>query len=123
MQRRVLFLILLALSLIASACTGKTALRFSNETECGAATIKLTNTASGSLQEITVEQGKSVTVEMKPQVEYQYEVSYPRQPGYITCDTKNVTTQLEKAQTLTVRLTSVRDVSVLTPEPMLTPAN
>ena len=123
MQRRVLFLIVLVLPLLASACTGKTALRFSNETECGAATIKLTNMDSGSLQEITVEQNKAVTVELKPDIEYRYEVSYPRQPGYITCDSKNVTTQLTKGQSLTVRLTSVRDSSLFTPEATLAPAN
>ncbi len=123
MQRRFVFLLVLLLPLLASACTGKTALRFSNETECGSATIKLTNMDSGSLQEITVEQSKSVTVELKPNVEYRYQVDYPRQPGYITCDSKNVTTQLTKGQSLTVRLTSVRDASLFTPEPTAAPAN
>jgi len=91
----------------------KTALRFTNATECGTATIKLTDTQTGNLQEYSLNQGDTLEVELKPNVQYRYEVEYPRQPGYIVCDAKRVTTMLPKGQTLNVRLESVLDPALV----------
>ncbi|MBN1565631.1 MAG: hypothetical protein JXA10_17430 [Anaerolineae bacterium] len=110
MIRRLLSLLLILLALlILTACTPKTALRFSNETECGPATITLTNTETGHLADYTVDEGKEIEVELDPNVKYHYEVTYPRQPDYKQCDAKTVTTMLEKGTTLNIALESVRD--------------
>jgi hypothetical protein len=82
--------LLIALPLILTACAQKTELRFSNQTSCGTATIVLTNAQT-------------------PDQEYHYEVTYPRQPDFVTCESKRVTTQLPKGQTLNIRLESVLD--------------
>lgn len=117
MKQRILLTLLTGMLFILAACTQKTALRFSNETECGAATITLTNTETGNIIEKTVNEGETVEIEITPNVEYHYEVQYPRQPNYIICDAKRVTTLLEKGQTLNISLQSVRDPSLEQPTP------
>lgn len=110
MKRLALLLaILLLLTGVLSACSSKTALRFSNETECGPATITLTNIETGNVEEFTVEEGTTHEVELDPLVEYRYEVTYSRMPGSLQCDSKRVTTALKDGQTLNVTLTSVLD--------------
>ncbi len=111
-MRRQFFAVLLASVFLLAACTQKTALRFTNETECGTATITLTNTNTGNITEHTVSEGKTVEIEIDPNVEYHYEVKYPRQPNYVICDTKRVTTVVSKGQTLNISLQSVRDPSL-----------
>lgn len=121
MMRRLLVGLVVALPVLLVACTGKTMLRFSNETECGTATITLTNIKTGSVSEYTVDQGSRIEIELEPDVEYRYEVEYPRQPDYMQCDSKRVTTMLSKGKTLNIRLTSVLDPALqqatLTPAP------
>ncbi len=113
MKRPTLILILLlALPVLLAACSQTTTLKFTNATECGAATITLTNTNSGNIQEYIVDQGNSREIEIVPNVPYRYTVEYPRMTGAMQCDTKNVTTMLEKGQTVNVRLTSVLDESL-----------
>jgi hypothetical protein len=106
-----------ALSLVLSACAQKTSLRFSNATECGTATITLTNADTGSGSEYTVDPGKAAEIEIEPNVEYNYEVTYPRQPDYTVCDSKRVTTKVSRGQTLNIRLESVRDPALAQPTP------
>ncbi len=101
--------LLIALPLILTACAQKTELRFSNETSCGMATIVLTNVNTGNSKQYTVDEGHEITVGITPDQEYHYEVTYPRQPDFVTCESKRVTTQLPKGQTLNVRLDSVLD--------------
>ncbi len=107
MNRRLILVLVLALLL--TACGNKTLLRFSNETECGAASITLTNMKTGSIKDYTVNQGKQIDIEIDPEVEYHYEVDYPRQPDYVQCDSKKVTTMVNKGQRLNIRLASVLD--------------
>jgi hypothetical protein len=102
-------LLLLFVSLALAACTPKTALHFSNETECGTATITLTNIETGNLADYTVNEGEQIEIELDPNVQYRYEVTYPRQPDSMQCDPKTVTTMLEKGTTLNITLESVRD--------------
>jgi hypothetical protein len=110
-KRRFLLPLMLMLvpPLVLAACAQKTQLRFSNETACGTATIALTNMATGNIKEYTVDQGKETTIEVEPGTEYRYEVTYPRQPTGLVCDTKRVTTQVSKGQTLNIKLASVLD--------------
>jgi len=111
MKRRIILLPVLALVLTVtlSACSDKTTLRFSNETECGTASISLTNMESGNIKDYTVNQGKEIEIEVDAGVEYRYEVEYPRQPDFMQCDSKRVTTMVSEGQTLTIRLTSILD--------------
>lgn len=107
-----LLVLLLALPVLLAACTQTTALKFTNATECGTANITLTNTNSGNIREYTVAEGESREIEIDPNVPYRYTVEYPRMTGAMQCDTKNVTTMLEKGQTVNVRLESELDESL-----------
>jgi len=112
--RKTVMIVLLVGTIGLTACAErKTSLRFTNATECGTATIKLTDTQTGNLREYSLNQGDTLEVELKPNVQYRYEVEYPRQPGYIVCDAKRVTTMLPKGQTLNVRLESVLDPALV----------
>lgn len=113
-SRNYVVLLFLVTTVLLGACTSqKTALRFINETQCGTATITLTEVATGTVIEQSVDEGGTVEIELKPNVQYRYEVEYPRQPGYIECDAKRVTTMLPKGQTLNVRLESVLDPALV----------
>ncbi len=109
----VVILLLVGATALTACAEQKTALRFTNATECGTATIKLTDTQTGNLQEYSLNEGDTLEIELKPNVQYRYEVEYPRQPGYIVCDAKRVTTMLPKGQTLNVRLESVLDPALV----------
>ncbi len=109
----VMILLLVGATALTACAERKTALRFTNATECGTATIKVTDTQTGNLQEYSLDEGDTLEIELKPNVQYRYEVEYPRQPGYIVCDAKRVTTMLPKGQTLNVRLESVLDPALI----------
>ncbi len=109
----VMILLLVGATALTACAEPKTALRFTNATECGTATIKVTDTQTGNLQEYSLDEGDTLEIELKPNVQYRYEVEYPRQPGYIVCDAKRVTTMLPKGQTLNVRLESVLDPALI----------
>lgn len=98
-MKRFALLLLFVLPLALTACAGKTVLRFENETECGTATITLTNTQTGNISEHTVAQGKSIEIEMDPEIEYSYDVQYSRR-----CDSKTAIVALDDGQSLTVHL-------------------
>jgi hypothetical protein len=106
----------LALALILAGCANSTALRFTNASDCGPAAVSLTNTRSGSISDVTVEPGKSVSVEVEPDVTYHYVVNYQRLPGGLQCEEKRVTTQLSKGKTLNVSLESTLDPALQTPD-------
>lgn len=99
----------LVLVLLLTACSSKTTLTFTNATDCGTATITLTHQASGNVQDFSVQQGKTIKIDLEPNTEYLYEVTYPRGADYLQCDAKRVVTMLNKGQTVNVRLTSVLD--------------
>jgi len=73
-----MFLLWLAMALALAACTTKSELRFANNTECGAATITLIDTASSQATTHTVGEGETVSIEVVPDALYRYEVTYPR---------------------------------------------
>ena len=119
-----LLILLALLGLLLAACTQKTVLRFSNETQCGDATVTFTNGNTGEESTLTVPQGEEAEIELVPGIPYRYTIEYPRQPGYLQCDAKHVTVQLEHGQTLNVSLTSELDpaLQTATVEATLTPA-
>jgi hypothetical protein len=100
---------LVLISLLLASCAQQTVLRFSNETQCGDATITFVNSTNSEKSSLTVPQGQEAEIELAPLVSYRYTVEYPRQPGYLQCDTKHVTVQLKQGQTLNVSLTSELD--------------
>lgn len=104
---------LIVLSAALTACSTETQLRFTNESECGAATIALTNMDTGNIDEFTVEEGDSHEVDLDPMVEYHYEVTYPRMANSIQCESKRVTTMVEEGQSVNVSLTSVLDENLI----------
>lgn len=105
MNRRLALLLIIAL-LLASCASNKTMLRFHNETECGTATLELTNGETGHIATYAVDQGSEIEIEVDPNIAYAYKVTYPRQPNFIVCEEKNVTTMLSKGKTVNVRLES-----------------
>lgn len=118
MTQRVSIPLLFIGALLLTACVQKTALRFANRTECGTATITLTNMETGNASEHTVDEGKTVEIEIEPNVEYRYEVTYPRLDDFMQCDPKTVTTLLDKGKTLNITLDNVRDPALQpTPTP------
>ncbi len=119
-----LLILFALLGLLLAACAQKTALRFSNETQCGDATITFVNSNTGEESTLTVPQGQEAEIALAPNVSYRYTVEYPRQPGYLQCDAKHVTVQLKRGQTLNVSLTSELDpaLQTATVEATLTPA-
>lgn len=115
MKRHALLFVslLLLLPALLTACSTETALHFHNDTECGAATITLTNVKTGNIHEYTVEQGKDLKIEVDEMVEYHYEVVYPRSSSGMQCDTKNVSTMLEEGKIVNIHLTSVLDETLI----------
>jgi hypothetical protein len=109
MTQRVSIILLFSGALLLAACVQNTALRFSNKTECGTAAITLTNMETGNASEHTGDEGKTIEIEVEPNVEYRYEVTYPRLEDLMQCDPKTVTTMLDKGKTLNITLDSVRD--------------
>ncbi len=123
-RQSVLLLLLFALlGLLLSACAQRTVLRFANQTQCGEATITFVNSNNGEESTLIVPQGQEAEIELAPRVSYRYTIEYPRQPGYLQCDTKHVTVQLERGQTLNVNLTSELEpaLQTATAEATLTP--
>ena len=108
---------MLLLAGVLAGCASATVLRFTNRTECGAAAISLTNTATGNIREYTVTPGASLSIEVDPGVEYRYIVEYERLVSGVSCDAKRVTAQLSKGQTLNVSLESISDPALETPAP------
>ncbi|MBI5961745.1 MAG: hypothetical protein HY866_23610 [Chloroflexi bacterium] len=109
MKRRLVLALFFVLPLLLSACANKTMLRFSNETDCGTASISLTNMKTGHIRDYKVDQNKEIEIEVDPNIEYHYEVTYPRQPNYVVCDAKKVTTMLTKGKAVNISLESVVD--------------
>lgn len=105
--------LLLLLSALLTACSTETALHFHNDTECGTATITLTNMDSGNIREYTVDQGKDLKIEVDNMIEYHYEVTYERSTAGLQCDSKKVTTMLEEGKTVNIHLTSVLDEALI----------
>ncbi len=112
-MKRFVFMLLILLPLTLTACAGKTVLSFDNQTECGTASIILTNLQTGNISEHSVAQGKEIEIELDPETEYSYEVEYPRQPDFMQCDTKTVVVALDDGQTLNVRLESELDQELI----------
>ncbi len=99
----------LILSLLLAGCANKTALNFYNKTDCGTATITLTNSVTDDSKDYTVAVGEKVEVELTPDVEYSYEVTYPRLPDMTMCDSQKAVTMLPKGQTLNITLENTVD--------------
>lgn len=107
MRRGLLLLFALALTLALAACTATSELRFTNNTECGTATITLIHTGSGQATTHTVAQGETLTVEIIPDALYRYEVTYPRSPETnLQCEPKMVETRAQRGQRINVSLES-----------------
>lgn len=107
-MRRGMFLLWLALALALAACTTKSELRFANNTECGAATITLIDTASSQATTHTVGEGETVSLEVVPDALYRYEVTYPRDTTTNRqCEPKTVETRVARGQRINVSLESV----------------
>ncbi len=112
-MQRLALVFLILLSVVLTACSSKTALTFNNQTECGTATIILTNMETGNLKDYTVDEGQEIEIELDPERDYSYEVQYPRQPDYLQCDSKTVIVALDDGQTLNVRLENELDEELL----------
>lgn len=107
MKRR--WLLALVVILLLAACSeNKTTLTFNNKTECGMASIKITNTDSGNLQEYSLDEGKELVVDIKHGVTYRYEVTYAGRPGSdMSCEAKSGTVLVpDRGQDSTFNLVS-----------------
>ncbi|HEX3051369.1 MAG TPA: hypothetical protein VHP83_11985 [Aggregatilineaceae bacterium] len=105
MKLRLIFV--LAILLLLAACATKTTIRFSNQTECGTATINFTNTASNKTNTYSVEEGKTVTIEVSTEVQYTYTVEYAGRPGSdLTCESKSAAVIVHQKGETTIGLVS-----------------
>jgi hypothetical protein len=107
------WLLLGALIVALSACSTKTTLRFENNTQCGTATISLTNTSNSDTKQYTITQGDSVSIDIKENVTYTYHLQYAGQPGESVCDPKDATIQVQQRGQTTIDLRS----ATATPNP------
>ncbi|MCD4684414.1 MAG: hypothetical protein K8S97_00570 [Anaerolineae bacterium] len=112
-MKRLALVFLILLSVVLTACSNKSTLTFNNQTACGTATIILTNIATGNMKNYTVDEGQEIEIELDPEVDYSYEVQYPRQPDYLQCDSKTVIVALDDGQTLNVRLENELDEELI----------
>ena len=71
-----LAVILLALMVGLSACSGPTALVFANNTTCGTIRVELTNTQTNTVETFDISEGETLTVEVAANVSYAYFVDY-----------------------------------------------
>lgn len=118
MKRRWFLLVIVLVPAMLAACgSDKTGLSFKNATECGTATINITDTSTGNIKTLTVDQGKSSEVKLKSKVTYRYTVEYPKQPGDLQCDKKEVETILQSGQMLHITLESVLAPELETTQP------
>jgi len=80
----------LLLSLALAACGGETALSFDNQTECGTATIRITDTDTGNIRDYTLDEGDQIEIVIKQGVTYRYEVTYAgREDSALNCEPKS----------------------------------
>ncbi len=90
MKRGLALLLLLPLLLI--ACSNQTALSFTNHTECGTATITITDTSAASNKDYTLDEDDEITIEIENNVTYRYKVVYAgRSNSDMTCEEKSGT--------------------------------
>ena len=75
-RQRILVPILLGLILVLAACGGNSAVAFENRTVCGTIAVSLTNTQTGVAETRNVEIGQTVTIDVAPNVPYDYVVDY-----------------------------------------------
>lgn len=107
-MRRGVLALGLALILSLAACSTQSELRFTNRTDCGPATILLTNTVTGGTSTYTLEQERTLAIQVEAEVVYRYEVTYPRDPArQIECEPKTVEVRLRPGQRLNISLESV----------------
>lgn len=91
-MKRGLAIFLFVLPVVLIACSSQTALSFTNHTECGTATITITNTSVGSNKDYTLDEDKEITIEIKHGVTYRYQVVYAGRPNSdLTCEEKSGT--------------------------------
>jgi hypothetical protein len=109
MNRRLIFLLIFILPLVLAACSNDTTLNFHNATQCGPATIKITDSKTGFTRDYSVDEGQDVKAKVTPNVDLHYEVTYDRQSDLTVCDAKKGTLRLTKGQTVNVRLENVVD--------------
>jgi major membrane immunogen (membrane-anchored lipoprotein) len=108
MKLRRFVLLVIVLLLLLTACARKSRLTFTNKTECGTATIRITNTDTGTLKEYTLQEGDKLEIEVDPSVTYNYEVEYAGHlDSDITCETKRASVSIPKGQNANVKLASV----------------
>ena len=88
---------ILPLILLACSTGSETRLSFDNQTQCGTATIKITNTNTGNIQEHTLSQGAILNVKVDHGVMYRYEITYTGNPDDDTvCDPKSGTVMVPR---------------------------
>jgi 2',3'-cyclic-nucleotide 2'-phosphodiesterase (5'-nucleotidase family) len=104
----------LAAVLLLAACATDTTIRFRNQTECGTATINFTNTSTNKTTTYTVEEGKTVSIDISTEVQYTYTVDYAgRQGSQLKCESKSAAVVVHQKGETTIGLVSATP----TPEP------
>ena len=73
---RILSLLLLGMLAMLAACTNATTVEFDNRTVCGTIEVQLTNTQSNVTETYQVEVGKTISIDVAPNVTYNYVVDY-----------------------------------------------
>jgi fibronectin type 3 domain-containing protein len=96
-RRDPLLWFVLPLILLACSNNDETRLTFDNQTQCGAAAIKVTNTNTGNTQERSLDQGAKLDFKVDHGVVYRYEITYAGNPDQdIVCDPKSGTVMVPR---------------------------
>lgn len=80
-RHRLLAALLAASLLLLSGCGGTSTLVFDNQTVCGTIQIELTNSQTNVTETYQVAIGQTLTIEVAPNVTYQYVVDYSATEG------------------------------------------
>jgi hypothetical protein len=75
-RRWLLAPVLVLMLLILAGCGGNSAVAFENRTVCGTIAVSLTNTQTGVEETRNVAIGETVTIDVAPNVPYDYVVDY-----------------------------------------------
>jgi hypothetical protein len=85
------------LIVLLAACSNETTLTFFNKTECGTATISITNADTGNLQTYSLDEGKRLEIAIDHGINYRYEITYTGRPDSdLNCESKSGTVMVPK---------------------------
>lgn len=103
-----ILVVVVVFALTLTACSEDTSLTFDNQTECGLATITITNLNTGNSDVYEVAEGEKIDVKIDNNVSYRYNVEYAGPDNMdLNCESRSGTVLVpNQGQNSTFRLLS-----------------